>query len=102
ESPRWLALRSGAKVKSADAPVPARDSLASRRYVLPFLLAWPEMPWVAVVMLVVALWSLCFTRTSITGLPARTGGLGAQPTASGSLPVNTVTGAEDQRSRSGS
>ncbi|ADX74098.1 hypothetical protein Asphe3_29870 [Pseudarthrobacter phenanthrenivorans Sphe3] len=70
--------------------------------VLPFLLAWPEMPWVAVVVLVVALWSLCFTRTSITGLPARTGGLGAQPTASGSLPVNTVTGAEDQRSRSGS
>ena len=45
ESPRWLALRAGGRVKGADAaavplaPVPARDSLASRRYVLPFLLA---------------------------------------------------------------
>jgi MFS family permease len=42
ESPRWLALRTGAKVKAAGvpvAPVSTRDSLASRRYVLPFLLA---------------------------------------------------------------
>lgn len=42
ESPRWLALRSGARVEATDAPapaVPARDSLASRRYLLPFLLA---------------------------------------------------------------
>ena len=42
ESPRWLALRAGGKAVAADAPaaaVPARDSLASRRYVLPFLLA---------------------------------------------------------------
>lgn len=45
ESPRWLALRAGGRVKGADAaaaplaPVPARDSLASRRYMLPFLLA---------------------------------------------------------------
>lgn len=39
ESPRWLALRSGAKAKAVDAPVLVRDSLASRRYVLPFLLA---------------------------------------------------------------
>jgi hypothetical protein len=64
------------------------------------------------VVLVLALWALCFTRTSISGLPARTGEPGApappapvarlQPTASGSLPVNTVTAAADQRSRSGS
>ena len=39
---------------------------------LPFVLVWPDLPWVAVVALVVALWALCFTRTSITGLPART------------------------------
>jgi MFS family permease len=41
ESPRWLALRAGGKA-DADARLPlvaARDSLASRRYVLPFLLA---------------------------------------------------------------
>lgn len=101
---------------------------------VPFLLAWPDLPWVAVVVLVAALWALCFTRTSITGLPARTPGLGlhepqapgpqpagpppaapqpppavvrderrpGQPTASESLPANTVTGAADQRSRSGS
>ena len=106
---------------------------------VPFMLAWPDLPWVAVVVLVVALWALCFTRTSITGLPARTGSVPvagavpaqapgaaappaeprraapqpppavmrggrqhAQPTGSASLPANTVTGAEDQRSRSGS
>jgi MFS family permease len=41
ESPRWLALRAGGKA-DAGARLPlvaARDSLASRRYVLPFLLA---------------------------------------------------------------
>lgn len=95
---------------------------------VPFMLAWPDLPWVAVVVLVLALWALCFTRTSITGLPARTGepvqaqaaatpqraapqpppGVvrgerqQAQPTGSASLPANTVTGAADQRSRSGS
>ncbi|HEU4666776.1 MAG TPA: hypothetical protein VFS79_03865 [Arthrobacter sp.] len=100
---------------------------------VPFMLAWPDLPWVAVVVLVVALWALCFTRTSITGLPARTGSVPAQavtaaepqpepppvapqpppavvrgertqaqPTGSASLPANTVTGAADQRSRSGS
>lgn len=102
---------------------------------VPFLLAWPDLPWVVVVVLVAALWALCFTRTSITGLPARTVLQEAQPvapaptvapgpaagvvrnlppavergeqprahpTASESLPANTVTGAADQRSRSGS
>lgn len=87
---------------------------------VPFMFAWPDLPWVLVVVLVAALWALCFTRTSITGLPARTGlstprpeqgqrpAAGAdrirrdQPTTSGSRPVNTETGAEDQRSRSGS
>lgn len=101
---------------------------------VPFLLAWPDLPWVVVVVLVVALWALCFTRTGITGLPARTvlqeaqpvapkpvapgapaavernlppavergGQPGPHPTASESLPANTVTGAADQRSRSGS
>ncbi|TLM74546.1 hypothetical protein [Pseudarthrobacter sp. NamB4] len=92
---------------------------------VPFLLVWPELPWVVVVALVLALWALCFTSTSITGLPARTGprvqespprpaapgpqpAVGPrlssrdQPTASGNLPVNTVTGAADHRSRSGS
>lgn len=95
---------------------------------VPFMLAWPDLPWLAVVVLVLALWALCFTRTSITGLPARTGepvraqlaaapqraapqpppGVvrgerqQAQPTGSASLPANTVTGAADQRSRSGS
>lgn len=42
ESPRWLALRSGTRLEAADAAAPAapaRDSLASRRYLLPFLLA---------------------------------------------------------------
>ncbi|MGX9220693.1 MFS transporter [Massilia varians] len=42
ESPRWLALRAGGKPARAEATAPAvaaRDSLASRRYVLPFLLA---------------------------------------------------------------
>ncbi|MCD2515753.1 sugar porter family MFS transporter [Massilia sp. G4R7] len=39
ESPRWLAQRTGTKMKAAEAPVPVRDALASRRYVLPFLLA---------------------------------------------------------------
>ncbi|MEH6435041.1 MFS transporter [Massilia sp. DD77] len=40
ESPRWLALRGHAKADLPAAPVAgARDSLASRRYVLPFLLA---------------------------------------------------------------
>lgn len=45
ESPRWLALRAGGRIEAAGGPaglatpVPARDSLASRRYVLPFLLA---------------------------------------------------------------
>ncbi|VXC68516.1 MFS transporter [Massilia sp. 9I] len=41
ESPRWLALRAGGQaVTDAKLPVvAARDSLASRRYVLPFLLA---------------------------------------------------------------
>jgi MFS family permease len=41
ESPRWLALRAGGQA-ATDAKLPvvaARDSLASRRYVLPFLLA---------------------------------------------------------------
>jgi type VI protein secretion system component VasK len=42
---------------------------------VPFMLAWPDLPWVLVVVLVVALWALCFTRTSISGLPARTGEL---------------------------
>ncbi|MFJ6345211.1 hypothetical protein ACIQLM_06750 [Pseudarthrobacter oxydans] len=101
---------------------------------VPFLLAWPDLPWVVVVVLVVALWALCFTRTGITGLPARTvlqeaqpvapkpvapgapaavernlppavergGQPDPHPTASESLPANTVTGAADQRSRSGS
>lgn len=87
---------------------------------VPFMFAWPDLPWVLVVVLVAALWALCFTRTSITGLPARTGlstptpdkapqpeagaerSRWAQPTTSGSLPVNTETGAADQRSRSGS
>lgn len=100
---------------------------------VPFMLAWPDLPWVLVVVSVVALWALCFTRTSITGLPARTpeqaltagtvapepdtapprplpavvhasrqGSRWAQPTTSGSRPVNTETGADDQRSRSGS
>ncbi|MGI5012268.1 MAG: MFS transporter [Janthinobacterium lividum] len=45
ESPRWLALRRGGRIEAADGPaapaaqVSTRDSLASRRYVLPFLLA---------------------------------------------------------------
>lgn len=40
ESPRWLALRGHAKADLPAAPVSnARESLASRRYVLPFLLA---------------------------------------------------------------
>lgn len=42
ESPRWLALRTGGIAGGADAKAPvvaARESLASRRYVLPFLLA---------------------------------------------------------------
>lgn len=42
ESPRWLALRAGGKPARAEATAPAvaaRDSLASRRYMLPFLLA---------------------------------------------------------------
>lgn len=40
ESPRWLALRAQGKADLPEAPAPiARDSLASRRYVLPFLLA---------------------------------------------------------------
>lgn len=41
ESPRWLALRAHGKAAAQELPVPAvaRDSLASRRYVLPFLLA---------------------------------------------------------------
>lgn len=77
----------------------------------PFLLAWPDLPWVAVVVSVALLWALCFGRTGITGLPARTlrqAGTAVlqpaarQPTTSGSLPVNTLTGADDQRSRSGS
>lgn len=66
---------------------------------VPFMIAWPDLPWVLVVVFVVALWALCFTRTSISGLPARPG---IQLTASGSLPVKTETAAEDQRSRSGS
>jgi hypothetical protein len=73
---------------------------------VPFLLAWPDLPWLLVVVSVLALWALCFTRTSITGLPARIPAPGPggqpQPTTSGSRPVNTETGAEDQRSRSGS
>lgn len=40
ESPRWLAMRGAGGPAMPDAPsVPLRDSLASRRYVLPFLLA---------------------------------------------------------------
>lgn len=41
ESPRWLALRAQGKqaLRNEDKPLVARDSLTSRRYALPFLLA---------------------------------------------------------------
>ena len=83
---------------------------------VPFMLAWPDLPWVLVVVLVAALWALCFTRTSISGLPARTAvqdvqapavpalrePAPGQTTTWGRLPVNSETAADDQRSRSGS